>query len=40
MDIMNLDIDRFCSAILYGVESGMLTGREAIELLKDYLGRL
>lgn len=39
MDIMNFDIERFCSAILYGVESGMITGTEAIEMLKDYLWR-
>ena len=36
MDIMSLDVERFCSAILNGVESGVIAGTEAIELIKEY----
>lgn len=37
MGIMNLDVDRFCAAILYKVKIGVITGPNAIELLKKYL---
>jgi len=36
MDMMTLDVDGFCSAIVNGVESGTITGTEAIELIKEY----
>jgi hypothetical protein len=36
MDIMSLDVDSFCRAILNGVESRTITSLEAIELIKEY----
>ena len=35
-DVRNMSVDRFCAVIKTAVWSGMITGGEAIELIKEF----
>lgn len=35
-DVKNMNVDRFCVVIKVALETGYITGQEAIELIKEF----